>query len=58
VLERLGDAEITEFGDIPRSEEDVLRLQITMNDLPVVEVLELKADLHKAIEDDVLPLRL
>lgn len=43
----LGDAEVPELYNPRAREEDVLRLEIPMQNLPVVDVLESKRCLHE-----------
>lgn len=54
VREDTSDSEISKLHDTALSQEDVLRLEITMEDLLIVSVLDSQADLSEDIKDLVL----
>lgn len=47
MLEVLGDAEVSQFDRVGGCEEDVLRLEVAVDDLAVVDVLDREADLSE-----------
>lgn len=48
------NAEVAELEDALRRDEDVLRLEVPVDDLAVVQVLERQAELHKEVEHPTL----
>jgi len=54
MLEDSSDAEIADFNLTALSHEDVLRLQVTMQDLAVMDVLNGEGHLDEPVEDLVL----
>lgn len=54
VLEDSGNAEITDLDLVRLGHEDVLGLEIAVKNLPVMNVLDGKAHLHKPVKNLVL----
>lgn len=53
--EDFGDAEVSDFDDhLVLVEQDVLRLEVTVQNEFVVHVVEGQQDLHKEVKDGVL----
>ena len=54
MLQHPRDTEVTDLDLVRLSHENVLRLQIAMQDLPIVDVLDRQAHLHEPVQDLVL----
>jgi hypothetical protein len=54
MLEDSSNAEVSDLDLVGLSHEDVLRLQVTMQYLPIMDVLNRKAHLHEPVKNLIL----
>ena len=54
MTQRFGDAEVSDFDEVLRREKYVLRLEVAMKDVLLVNVLQAKGNLHQPAQDPLL----